>query len=78
MSKVLDLGKELVRISPQNTFRLEYSTNGGKTWLLRCTAPLTGGFESLVNAGSELIAITAKGTYSSKTQGRTWVLKGGR
>ena len=76
MSKVLDLGKELIRISPQNPFRLEYSTNGGKIWMLRCTAPLTGGFESLVNKGTELIAITAKGTYASKNQGRTWVLKG--
>ncbi len=76
MSKILDLGKELIRISPQNPCRLEYSTNGGKIWMLRCTVPLTGGFLSLVNVGSELIAITTKGTYVSKTQGRTWVLKG--
>ena len=35
MSQMLNLGKELVRISPKDNRKIEYSNNGGASWLKR-------------------------------------------
>jgi hypothetical protein len=76
MSNILDLGRELIRICPTDSTKIEYSTNGGRIWLLRCKAPLTGGFSSLVDNGGEIVALTPKGTYYSRNAGRTWLFRG--
>lgn len=35
MSQMINRGKELIRISPKDPNKLEYSTNGGRTWATR-------------------------------------------
>ena len=35
MAQMINRGKELIRISPQTVTKLEYSTNGGRTWSQR-------------------------------------------
>lgn len=75
MSKILNLGKELIRISPSDNKKIEWSKDG-KVWILRCNASYTGGFESLIVNGNEILAVTAKGNYYSKDSGRFWVFRG--
>ena len=61
MPNMITLGSELIRINPaKNT--IEYSTNGGRFWVSRCTP-----------FGNELIAITSKGVYASTNKGSFWV-----
>lgn len=38
MSQMINRGKELIRISPKTATKLEYSTNGGRTWFQRFVA----------------------------------------
>jgi hypothetical protein len=76
MSAILDFGRELIRICPTDSNKIEYSTTGGRIWLLRCSVPLVGGFKSLVDNGGEIVALTGKGTFYSKNGGRTWMFRG--
>ena len=61
MSQVIVVGKEMIRISPKNTRHIEYSYNGG--------------FKDLQIVDNEIIALTSKGMFYSKTQGRTWLFR---
>ena len=65
-------GKELIRINPKNSNRLEVSTNEGRTWSSRYTGSSYGNFTDLTDAGKEILGITSKGLYVSKNDGRTW------
>ncbi len=68
-----DSGK-LIRISPKDDRRLEYSSNKGITW------HIYGGlhdfhFEELIEDDDQLLAVTDKGLYFSTNEGITWRLR---
>ena len=70
---MINLGKELLRISPKDARKLEYSTNDGHTWITRCSSSSsTGEFVELMDNGKELLAQTTKGLFFSRNDGRTW------
>jgi hypothetical protein len=69
---MLNTGKELIRISPSNSQKLEYSTNDGRTWSQRFSGSSYGDFEDLTGNGNEILATTSKGLYYSRNDGRTW------
>ena len=72
MPKMITLGSELIRINPaKNT--IDYSTNGGRFWVSRCTSSSYGEFLSLTDGGKEILAQTSKGLYYSTNGGRFWV-----
>lgn len=73
MSQMISVGKELIRINPNNTCQIQYSTSGGRTWLLRFGSNTAGNFIDLSLVGNEIIALTSKGTYYSTNQGRMWI-----
>lgn len=75
MSTIIILGKEFLRISPKNPCHIEYSYNGGRSWLLRYIGNAAGQFKDLQISGREIIALTSKGTYYSKDNGRIWSLR---
>lgn len=76
MPMMIGCGDEMIRISPKDNRRLEYSKNEGRTWNLRCSPSSTrGAFLDLVGAGDELLATCEKGLFYSKNEGRTWNLR---
>lgn len=75
MSQVIVVGREMLRISPKNACHIEYSYNGGRSWLVRYIGTTAGQFTDLQIVGSEIIALTSKGAFYSKTQGRTWLFR---
>jgi len=75
MSQMIVVGKEMLRISPKNACHIEYSYNGGRTWLVRYIGATAGRFADLQVMGEEIIALTDKGTFYSKNQGRTWIFR---
>ena len=72
MGQMISLGTELIRINPQNN-HIEYSVNGGRTWLIRFNSPQCGVFQELTVHGSEILATTSKGLFYSKNAGRNWL-----
>ncbi len=75
MSQMIVVGKEMLRISPKNACHIEYSSNGGRSWLVRYMGTTAGEFQDLQILGDEIIALTNKGTFYSKTQGRSWLFR---
>ena len=73
MSQMIIMGKEIIRISPLNACKLEYSTNNGLTWITRNFDASHGEFKDIVLNGDEIIALTSKGTYYSRNRGLTWI-----
>ena len=73
MAQMIHYEKELIRINPTNSQRLDYSTNAGRTWIMRCNATNVGNFQDLNPNGKEILATTTKGLYYSKNEGRTWM-----
>ncbi len=73
MSKIIILDKEIIRISPKNACHIEYSYNGGRSWLVRYIGTSAGEFIDLHMVSREIIAQCQKGTFYSKDQGRTWL-----
>ncbi|MDR3048339.1 MAG: hypothetical protein LBV16_00610 [Elusimicrobiota bacterium] len=72
MSQMLNLGKELLRIDPTNSQKLQYSTNDGRSWNTRYCSSSCGDFEDLTDNGDEILATTSKGLYYSKNNGTSW------
>lgn len=73
MSQMINLGDELLRISPKDNRKLEYSVNDGRTWNTRCHGSNSvGEFEDLMDNGDEILANTEKGLFYSKNEGLTW------
>ena len=69
---MITLGNEMIRInSAKNS--IEYSTNGGRFWVSRCTSSSYGTFVVLLPYGNELLAITSKGIYASTNKGSFWI-----
>lgn len=72
MSLMINREKELIRISPKSPAKLEYSTNGGRTWSTRYSGSTPGDFLDLTDNGKEILATTSKGLFYSTNEGRTW------
>ena len=76
MGQMLNLGNELVRISPKNPERLEFSTNDGRSWMTRFSGgSIHGEFQDLTENGDEILAHTSKGLFFSKNSGRSWMTR---
>ena len=62
MPTMINRGKELLRICPTNTAKLEYSTNGGRYWIIRFNGNSSiGQFSDLMDNGKEDHGTTSKG-----------------
>lgn len=73
MSQMINLGDELLRISPKDNRKLEYSVNDGRNWYMRFPGSnVVGEFEDLMDNGDEILANTEKGLFYSKNEGRNW------
>lgn len=72
-TRMVQVTNEIVRINPQKANQIDYSTNGGRTWMSRYSGSSCGEFIDLVHYNNELIAITTKGIYYSTNSGRTWM-----
>ena len=72
-TRMVQTSNEIVRINPQKANQINYSTNGGRTWISRYTGTSCGDFIDMVIYNDELIAITSKGVYYSTSSGRTWI-----
>lgn len=73
---MISRGRELIRISPKDNKRLEYSTNGGVFWTTRFAGQSRlGAFFDLMDAGHEMLATTSEGLFYSTNNGQTWVLR---
>jgi hypothetical protein len=73
MSTMINYEKELIRISPKDSKKIEVSTNDGRTWNSRYGgSSLQGNFQDLTDNGKEILATTEKGLFVSKNAGRTW------
>ena len=75
MPKMINRGKEIIRICPTNPSRLEYSTNGGRIWNIRYLGTTVGKFIDLMDNGKEILGTTDKGLYYSTNDGRIWNLR---
>ena len=73
MSTMISYEKELIRISPKDSKKIEVSTNDGRTWNSRYGgSTIQGNFQDLTDNGKEILATTEKGLFVSKNAGRTW------
>ena len=72
-TRMVQVANEIVRINPQKVNQIDYSTNGGRTWITRYSGTSSGEFNDMVIYNGELIAITSKGVYYSTNSGRTWI-----
>lgn len=73
MPIMISLGKEFLHICPKDANKLEYSTNAGRTWMLRFNGNTNVGmFQDLIMNGKELLATTDKGLFYSINSGRSW------
>ena len=76
MPTMISLGGELIRISPKDNKRLEYSRNNGVSWNLRFAGNnICGAFSDLMDNGSELLATCEKGLFYSRNKGISWNLR---
>ena len=73
MAQMIDRGKELIRINPQDRQQIEYSTNDGRSCLQRYAGSSQGDFRELTDNGKEILAQTSKGLYCSTNDGRSWL-----
>lgn len=67
---------EMIRISPKDSKKLEYSTTNGRNWSTRFSGSSFGEFQDLNENGKEILAVTSKGLYYSTTKGRSWSKRG--
>ena len=72
MPKLIQIGKEIVRINPEKPSQIQYSTSNGRMWSTRYSSSSCGDFIDLFAYKNELIAATNKGLYYSTSQGRMW------
>ncbi len=73
---MINRAKELIRISPGNSSKIEYSTNDGRSWSTRYSSSSQGDFSDLTDNGKEILATTSKGLYYSTNDGRSWSWRG--
>ena len=76
MPTMINRGKEIIRICPQNVAKLEFSMNGGKTWLQCFSGNSTTRLSSdLMNNGTAISGTTSTGLFFARKKGRTWLLR---
>mgnify|MGYP000044794648 FL=1 len=76
MPIMINRGKEILRISPKDSKKIEYSTNQGRTWMIRYNGSSNvGSFIDLMDSGREIFGTTDKGLFYSTNDGRTWMLR---
>ena len=76
MPTMINRGKELIRICPKDTAKLEYSTNGGRSWSSRFSgSSSTGQFSDLMDNDKEILGTSSKGLFYSTNDGRSWSLR---
>ncbi len=76
MPIIINRGKEMLRISPKDSKKIEYSTNQGRSWMVRYSgSSTTGSFSDLMDSGKEIIGTTDKGLFYSTSDGRSWLLR---
>lgn len=52
MPIMINRGKEMLRISPKDSKKIEYSANQGRSWIVRYSGSSnTGAFSDLMDAG---------------------------
>lgn len=73
---MINKGGELIRISPKQSNKIEYSTTSGRSWHTRYSTGACGDFLDLTDNGKEILANTSKGFYYSTTEGRSWHKRG--
>jgi hypothetical protein len=74
MPQLINTGKELLRINAVKQ-SIEYSQNGGRSWITRCINTSYGAFADLLLYGSELLVCTSKGLYCSTNDGRSFTAR---
>ena len=58
---MINRGKEMLRISPKNNKKIEYSTNPDHTWIIRYNASLgTGAVSDLMDSDKEIFGTANK------------------
>lgn len=73
MAQMIVREKEMIRISPKDPRKLEYSKNDGKTWSTQFSGSSNvGEIIDLIDAGKELLVQSSKGLFYSKNDGKTW------
>ena len=76
MPIMINRGKEMLRISPKDSKKLEYSANQGRSWIVRYSGSSnTGAFSDLMDAGKEILGTTDKGLFYSTNDGRSWICR---
>ena len=76
MSTMINRGKEMLRISPKDNKKIEYSINQGRNWMIRYNgSSFTGSFSDLMDSGKEILGTTDKGLFYSTNEGRNWMLR---
>ena len=73
MAQMIQHGSEIIRINTQKN-TIEYSKDGGRSWHIRFFN-ISGGkgiFVDVFDNGSEILACTSKGVFSSKDDGHSW------
>lgn len=76
MPIMINRGKELIRISQKDSKKIEFSTNSGRSWLIRFNGNSnTGQFSDLMDNGKEILGTTNKGLFFSTNDGRSWILR---
>ena len=71
MPQIVNLGRELVRFNTQKNC-VEYSQNGGMSWVMRCCNSAYGEFRDFFVYGRDLLACSSKGLYVSTNEGRSF------
>jgi hypothetical protein len=71
MAQIIQRGKEWIRINTQNN-TIECSKDGGLSWDIRFSSECKGTFMELMDNGTDILARTSKGIYSSKDEGHSW------
>ena len=76
MSTMINRGKEMLRISPKDIKKIEYSINQGRNWMIRYNgSSITGSFIDLMDSGKEILGTTDMGLFYSTNEGRNWMLR---
>jgi len=76
MPQMINYAGELIRISPKDSKKLEFSKNNGLSWNQRCGGSSNyGKFIDLMDNGKEILATTEKGLFYSTNKGLSWNLR---
>jgi len=71
-SQLINTGSELLRINTAKN-SIEYSSNGGRSWVTRCSNSISfGTFISLLPYGREILVCTNKGLCVSQNHGHSF------